>query len=219
MLCSPRSMLRTLNGVHVRRIATSAARFNGILSSAYIPSSVYPWVNGKPLTVNQCVDWIPITNPATGKQISRLAHPTPAQLDSALESAESASLLTRAGTVGGDGGWASAQERATVLRRLAALLREHTPRLAEIEVAQTGRCIREMKAQLARVNEWCDYYASMISVEGASLRPVRGKQINIVERLPLGVVLQVTPYNHPLLIAIKKIAPALAGTLPLGVQN
>lgn len=40
--------------------------------------------------------------------------------------------------------------------------------------------------------------------------PTQGKLHNWVDRVPLGVVVQITPFNHPLLIAVKKIAPALA---------
>jgi len=40
--------------------------------------------------------------------------------------------------------------------------------------------------------------------------PTQGKLLNYVQRVPLGVVAQITPFNHPLLIAVKKIAPALA---------
>ncbi len=40
--------------------------------------------------------------------------------------------------------------------------------------------------------------------------PFKGPYLNYVKRVPLGVVAQITPWNHPMLIAIKKIAPALA---------
>lgn len=44
--------------------------------------------------------------------------------------------------------------RATVLSRLAQLLEEHTPAMANIETLQTGRAIREMTAQIGRLPEW-----------------------------------------------------------------
>lgn len=40
--------------------------------------------------------------------------------------------------------------------------------------------------------------------------PTEGEILNYVKRAPLGVVVQIAPFNHPLLIAVKKIAPALA---------
>ena len=42
------------------------------------------------------------------------------------------------------------------------------------------------------------------------MAPTQGPLLNYVQRVPLGVVAQITPFNHPLLIAIKKIAPAIA---------
>ena len=54
------------------------------------------------------------------------------------------------------GAWsrASAQHRSTVLARLARALEARIPELAEIETLQTGRAIREMRAQLGRLPEW-----------------------------------------------------------------
>ena len=63
--------------------------------------------------------------------------------------------------------------------------------------------------------EWFVYYASLLRVGGCggsedTNPPFGGDHINIVKRVPLGVVAQITPFNHPLLIAVKKLAPALA---------
>jgi acyl-CoA reductase-like NAD-dependent aldehyde dehydrogenase len=53
-----------------------------------------------------------------------------------------------------------------------------------------------MKAQLGRVGEWFEYYAALIRTQEGSTLPVKGEMLNVVERLPLGVVLLVTPFNH-----------------------
>ncbi|KAI0747321.1 aldehyde dehydrogenase [Irpex lacteus] len=80
----------------------------------------------------------------------------------------------------------------------------------ELESIQTGRAVREMKAQLGRLPEWLDYYAALLRTHQDYVAPTQGKLLNYVQRVPLGVVAQITPFNHPLLIAVKKIAPALA---------
>jgi len=90
------------------------------------------------------------------------------------------------------------------------LLRARIAEFAELEVEQTGRSIREMRAQLARVPEWLEYFASLARVHEGRVTPFKGPVVNTVTRLPLGVVAQITPWNHPLLIATKKIAAALA---------
>jgi len=63
-----------------------------------------------------------------------------------------------------DGVWSriDVRERAKVMNNIAVLLRENIPHLAEMEVAQTGRAVREMKAQLARLPEWFEYFSALI---------------------------------------------------------
>lgn len=82
--------------------------------------------------------------------------------------------------------------------------------LIDLEVRQTGRAIREMNAQVPTLVKWFKYYASLIRTEERSVLPTIGKLHNWIDRKPLGVVAQITPFNHPMLIAVKKIAPALA---------
>lgn len=100
--------------------------------------------------------------------------------------------------------------RADTLDRVAELLTRNLPRLIELEVRQTGRAIREMNAQVPSLVKWFKYYASLIRTEERSVLPTMGKLHNWIDRVPLGVVAQITPFNHPMLIAVKKIAPALA---------
>jgi hypothetical protein len=67
-----------------------------------------------------------------------------------------------------------------------------------------------MYAQLGRLPEWLEYFGSLIRVAEGTVPPFKGPYLNYVKRVPVGVVGQITPWNHPMLIAIKKIAPALA---------
>jgi len=96
------------------------------------------------------------------------------------------------------------------LTQIAGNLRASIPELALLEVAQTGRAIREMQAQLARLPEWFEYFAALIRTHEGTCPPFLGSYVNYVQRVPLGVCTQLTPWNHPMLIAVKKIAPALA---------
>jgi acyl-CoA reductase-like NAD-dependent aldehyde dehydrogenase len=104
----------------------------------------------------------------------------------------------------------SRHNRADVLEKIAELLTKNLPRLIELEVRQTGRAIREMNAQVPSLVRWFKYYAAVIRTEERSILPTVGMLHNWIDRVPLGVVAQITPFNHPLLIAVKKIAPALA---------
>jgi acyl-CoA reductase-like NAD-dependent aldehyde dehydrogenase len=84
--------------------------------------------------------------------------------------------------------------------------------LVELETRATGRARREYEAQLGRVPEWLEYHASLAeSVEG-TVPPFADAtdHLAIVRRRPLGVCGLITPWNHPLLIATKKVSVALA---------
>ena len=105
---------------------------------------------------------------------------------------------------------ASSHARADVLEAAAALLAEAVPQLIPLEVRQTGRAAREMRAQVPSLVRWFQYYAALLRTEERAVLPTRGRLHNWVDRAPLGVVAQVAPFNHPLLIAVKKLAPALA---------
>lgn len=105
---------------------------------------------------------------------------------------------------------ASRHHRADVLERCAVLLSDALPDLINLEVKQTGRVVREMNAQVPSLVKWFKYYASILRVEERPVLPTTGKLHNFLDRVPLGVVVQITPFNHPLLIAVKKTAPALA---------
>lgn len=110
------------------------------------------------------------------------------------------------------GVWSKAPRhvRADTLDRIAELLIKRMPSLIELEVRQTGRAVREMNAQVPTLVKWFKYFASLIRTEERSVLPTLGKLHNWIDRKPLGVVAQITPFNHPMLIAVKKIAPALA---------
>ncbi|MCJ8142628.1 aldehyde dehydrogenase family protein [Ancylobacter sp. A5.8] len=101
-------------------------------------------------------------------------------------------------------------ERARHLHALAALIRQRVPDLAELESAITGRPIREMRAQMGRIPEWIEYFASIaLGLEGESNR-VKGDIVTLTHREPFGVCALLTPWNHPILILVKKFAAALA---------
>ncbi|KIW34468.1 uncharacterized protein PV07_01246 [Cladophialophora immunda] len=159
------------------------------------------WVDG--VHAVPTAERIQVINPATESTIGAI-DATPRE---AVDAIISDSLRTFR-----QGKWsrADASERFSVLSKAAALLRARIPEFVELETQQTGRPIREMRAQLARIPEWLEYFASLARVHEGRVTPFKGPVINTVTRLPLGVVVQITPWNHPLLIATKKIAAALA---------
>lgn len=159
------------------------------------------WINGAYQSAT--AEKILVVNPATEATIATIDS-TP--LDT-VNSIISSSLENFSSGV-----WshADASARFSVLSKAATLLRARLPDFVELETKQTGRPIREMKAQLFRIPEWLEYFASLARTHEGRVTPFKGPVINTLTRLPLGVVVQITPWNHPLLIATKKIAAALA---------
>jgi acyl-CoA reductase-like NAD-dependent aldehyde dehydrogenase len=143
-----------------------------------------------------------VENPATGGVAEVVARGSEIDVAAAVDAARGAAA----------GPWPEThpRDRARVLRRAAALLAQRATAIAEIETRSVGRPIREMRQQVARVPEWLEFFASVAETHEDRLAPATGRIMNYVRRVPLGVVGQITPWNHPLLITIKKVAPALA---------
>lgn len=142
-----------------------------------------------------------VENPATGAVLCEVAEGDASDVDAAVQAARAASE---------DWSARSGAERAEVLNRIAQRLTERLDDFIAVEVAQTGRPIREMRAQLARLPEWYSYFAAIARTHESNVHPFGGPYLNYSRRAPLGVVGLVTPWNHPLLILTKKLAPALA---------
>lgn len=146
-------------------------------------------------------DTLEVENPATGDVIATVPAGAAADVDAAVAAAQRSQHVW--------GAW-SATERAAVLERFARLMRERLEDLAVVEVRQIGRAIREMRAQLARLPEWFEYFAAVARTEEGRVHPFSGNYLNYTQRRPLGVMGLITPWNHPMLILTKKLAPALA---------
>ena len=144
-----------------------------------------------------------VEDPATGEVAYEVARGKAADVDRAVAAARGAA---------DEGPWPRMhpRQRGSVLRRAAELLRSKRMELAEVEVRSTGRPIREMYQQVGRIADWPEFFASVAETHEDRVVPAAGGLLNYVRRVPLGVVGQITPWNHPLLITIKKVAPALA---------
>ncbi|KAJ6262717.1 Potassium-activated aldehyde dehydrogenase [Drechslerella dactyloides] len=159
------------------------------------------WISGKERPGKG--EEIPLVDPSSGETY------TYCDAGSVDDCAEAINVA-QAAFVSGVWSKKSRHERADVLERAAALFPPKLQHLIQLEVRQTGRAIREMAAQVPSLVRWFKYYAALLRTEERAVLPTAGKLHNWVDRKPLGVVVQITPFNHPLLIAVKKLAPALA---------
>src|SRR3974390_821400 len=101
--------------------------------------------------------------------------------------------------------------RAKLLMKLAQLVEQNGPKLAELESLNAGKPIRDSKAiDAVTAIDALEYFAGMATkIQGETI-PVPGPYVNMTLREPLGVVGGIIPWNYPLLQAVWKIAPAIA---------
>jgi acyl-CoA reductase-like NAD-dependent aldehyde dehydrogenase len=101
-------------------------------------------------------------------------------------------------------------ERAKLLHRFADRIDERMADLFRLETLNNGRPVRETRAQVARLPEWFRYNAALLLAERTDVIPMPGPYLNYLLRHPIGVCGLLTPFNHPLMILAKSLAPALA---------
>jgi len=142
-----------------------------------------------------------VRNPATGTILASLPDSTAEGVDAAVRRARAALDEWR--------GMAAA-ERGRLLVALAEVIEAREERFSRLESMDNGRPRRETAAQASIISKWFRYFGGMADkIQGATI-PVEGPYLNYTRRVPVGVCGAITPWNHPALIATKKIAPALA---------
>jgi succinate-semialdehyde dehydrogenase/glutarate-semialdehyde dehydrogenase len=107
-------------------------------------------------------------------------------------------------------------ERATVLRRAAALLRERQHELAHLMAIEMGKPLRDGRAEALKCATCCEYYAAHGAAFMADEEVKTDAGRSFVSYAPLGVVLAIMPWNFPLWQVVRFAAPALmAGNVGL----
>ena len=109
--------------------------------------------------------------------------------------------------------WAQAApaKRAEILERTARLIEERTSELAELLTREEGKTLRESTAEVKRAAANFRFYAGQAYLlAGETLPADEPSTFLYTLRLPIGVVSVITPWNFPLTIPARKIAPALA---------
>ncbi|MBM2615743.1 aldehyde dehydrogenase [Actinoplanes sp. LDG1-06] len=142
-------------------------------------------------------------NPYTSRPWARVADGATEDVDRAVEAARKAF----------DGPWGSMSgfQRAAVMRKCADALDANAERLAELEVSDSGKLMREMRGQMAGLSSWFLYFAGLADkLEGATVPLANPDYFAYTRKEPVGVVGCITPWNSPLLLFTWKLAPLLA---------
>ncbi len=142
-----------------------------------------------------------VVDPSTGATIAEVPLASAADLDEALATAERAFAVWRT---------TDADARSAILRRAASLMRERTEAIATLLTREQGKPIAEARGEVtgsAQLFEWCAEEAKR--VYGRILVRPSGQR-SLVIKQPVGPVAAFSPWNFPVYLMAKKLAPALA---------
>ncbi|SDN21320.1 aldehyde dehydrogenase [Cryobacterium flavum] len=140
--------------------------------------------------------------PVTGKPFAEVARGTAEDIELALDAAHKAAPAW---------GKTSPTERAAVLNKIADLIDANTEMLAVAETWDNGKAVREtINADIPLAADHFRYFASAIRAQDGDHAQLDGDTVSYQFHEPLGVVGQIIPWNFPILMAVWKLAPALA---------
>jgi aldehyde dehydrogenase len=141
-------------------------------------------------------------SPINGKIVSTHARSTAEDIELALDAAHAAKDAW---------GRTSAAERARLLNKVADRIEEKLDLLATVETIDNGKPIRETKfADLPLCVDHFRYFAGCVRAQEGGISEIDHDTVAYHFHEPLGVVGQIIPWNFPLLMAVWKLAPALA---------
>ena len=144
-----------------------------------------------------------VINPATGEIMATVPKATVGDVDRCV--AASRDALNNADWKAMD-----PAQRGRILNKMAAVTYGKAKELAVIESSNNGKTFREALSEI-RYGAWTlEYFAGLADkIEGTTI-PVPGPRLNYTLRQPLGVTAHIVPWNFPLQLALRSIAPALA---------
>ena len=144
-----------------------------------------------------------VVNPATEDVIATVAAAGTSEVDAAVVAARAA--------LNGPWGKMAARDRGRLISRMADRLLERADEVARLETLHNGKPIFESRQiEIPASAECLEYYAGWADKVMGETIPVRGNYLTYTLREPLGVVAAIVPWNFPLLLAVWKVAPALA---------
>ena len=158
------------------------------------------FLNGKWVS---STDTFNLLNPSSGEIIGRVPRARKEDMDDAVHVAKKA-FETPA--------WRDMEQtkRGKILLQIGALLRENFDELSKLETLNQGKPIRESKADVAWAIRAFEYWGGAADkIQGETI-PVTANRLTYTLREPLGVTAHIIPWNYPLALATRSIAPALA---------
>jgi benzaldehyde dehydrogenase (NAD) len=142
-----------------------------------------------------------VREPATGEVLTSTGVATPADVATASRAAAAAQPE-----------WAAMppRERAAVFHKAAALLQQHFDELALYVTRETGGILPKGQHELREAIAFCQLAAGMPMQAQGQVLPSTPERLSLARRQPLGTVGVISPFNFPLILTLRVVAPALA---------
>ena len=151
-----------------------------------------------------------VLDPATGLKLADVANLGPADAQAAIGAANAAWPAWRGKT---------AKERSNILRKWFDLLMANQDDLGRLMTAEQGKPLPEAKGEVAYGASFVEWFAEEAKrVNGETLPPFDPTRRLMVLRQPIGVCAAITPWNFPLAMITRKVAPALAAGCPVIIK-
>ncbi|QLE98388.1 CoA-acylating methylmalonate-semialdehyde dehydrogenase [Neptunomonas phycophila] len=158
-------------------------------------------INGE-LVTSQSDNWIPVTNPATQEVIAQVPCATEAEVELAVDAAKAAFTVWKETPVG---------ERARLMLRYQALLKDHHDEIAKVLALETGKTFEDAKGDVWRGIEVVEHACNIASLSmGETVENVARKIDCYSITQPLGVCVGITPFNFPAMIPLWMFPMAIA---------
>src|SRR5699024_827258 len=167
-----------------------------------LPQTIQHYIDGQ-FCDSQDGATFDVLEPVSNETYAQAAAGKQADIDAAVAAAKRAF---------DDGPWPGmlARERSRILHRIADIVETRGDRLAEMECFDSGLPITQALGQARRAAENFRFFADLIVAQADDTFKVPGRQINYVNRKPIGVAGLITPWNTPFMLESWKLGPALA---------
>ncbi|ASL83068.1 NAD-dependent succinate-semialdehyde dehydrogenase [Serratia bockelmannii] len=154
---------------------------------------------------------LPVTNPATDEVIGQVAHAAAEDLDLALAATERGFNVWRD---------TAAHQRANLMRKAAALLRERANAIAAVMTQEQGKPVAQAKVEILNAADVIDWFAGEATRTYGQIIPSRARDVQQQTlKLPVGPVAAFTPWNFPINQIVRKLSAALAAGCSIIVKG
>src|SRR3989449_6866768 len=165
-----------------------------------IPEKWFLWIRGKE-TAARSEEFFPVMNPATGQE---LCHVAGDKAEDALAAVQAADEAVPA--------WSGMPStvRGRMLLEVARQLRATEDELALLEALNNGKPLGESRQDVEKAAEAFEFYGGLADKLFGATIPISPGYFNYTLREPIGVTAHIAPWNYPLRLAVRSVAPALA---------